>query len=276
MKRLGSWPIVLNEVRFTNKILACDVLFMLDFPYKPSLENFKAKKRILIDHHVPVFKPPTDILMIRGKKPTCVLVWEELQDLADLDDLRWLVAIGSAADKCACFEDEAHVSREELKWFISLISSAGSLGKADVALNSVIEAAELGSPTFLGKTPNSKRLIKFKQKVEHEVNRILHGISPDFAGKRLVVYHISSSLRIQGYLAGRLKNLYPKKVTAVANAQCVDFRTDLPINLVNVLKKCGVQDFGGHPKAAGCTLAKGEEKEFFVKLQEELEKTLNK
>lgn len=280
MKKLKNFPkytIPLKGARDLKKLSACKTVFILDSPYKKFFNVLKGRV-ILFDHHVQLESAPKTFLVHYGKKPTCVLVYEELKKIVDLDDVKWLVAIGSFADKAPCYQQSVlrYVSRSRLYFFISLISSAGSFGRADVAMNSLVEAAELGSPTFIGVTPNSKRLIGYKIAVERETGKLMHEIKPEFVGKRLVIYRINSKMHVQGYFAGMLKRAHRKHVISVINMGFdrahIDFRTDAKINMVEILKKCDLDDFGGHPQAAGCSISKRELENFIKKLKEQLEK----
>ena len=194
----------------------------------------------------------------------------------------WISFIGIKADKAEeeC-KDVVELAlkhfpelKEREKKLINLISTSRNLDDARVVVNSLIEAYNMGGPSFLGKTPSSYKLLELNKKVYEYALKSLLRTKKLVETKYVEVYTINSKFNIQSILVSKLARIRPDKSVLVANLKGdiihVEVRTPLKkgYSKFEKLIKGLIDDMGGHDNAFGFSL----HKEKFPQLLETLSK----
>jgi len=251
-------------------------------------EQSSRRKTAVFDHHK-IFADTGDLLIVNPCKASIpdtmnpsasYVAWRA----CGTEETGWLAAVGAIGDKGEnkigelLEETKARygISMEELKKCAQILDAAEAYepGGAGEVVGTLMEC---GGPTDLlqGEEPKIKELRGKKEKIEAEIERL----ADEYAGKSnetLIAYGIETKYGIKGDVANILQERYPHKIVLVyvekKGQVRLSMRTNLDADTATAIKKAlGPQGRGGgHPKAAGAEMPKGEFEGFLGRLSKEL------
>jgi single-stranded DNA-specific DHH superfamily exonuclease len=147
---------------------------------------------------------------------------------------------------------------------INLTSTSRNIHDASIVVNGLIECYNIDSPSFLGKTVSSAKLLKINKEIEKEIEKVLINSEKILETKNNVIYRINSRFNIQSIVSNKLITIYPNKNIIICNSGSnkkimyleVRSKEDELLEKLCVRLKDLVEDIGGHKKAFGFSIKK--------------------
>ncbi|OGI12271.1 hypothetical protein A3K64_03020 [Candidatus Micrarchaeota archaeon RBG_16_36_9] len=269
-----------------------DFIVTMDIPFdeKPEyiLKFAKKSKVLIIDHHQvhENMNRYTNIVHInpeffKTEIPSykyCVskLVYDIISKICNIESLDWLAGIGILNDKCEDVWKEFmeniykkyNITQAELKIVNDIITSGYHYSGLKGASKGYEACLEAKSPRDIleSKTINSKRLKKFYDAIEKEINNILlswRKKAEIFNDKKLIILKINSKFLLNSPISTSISMEKPDYTVVVAgkrgNAMHISLRRQdkkincgkLAADATNNLKNA---KGGGHVPAAGASI----------------------
>jgi len=284
-KRKIKYSYELTEVPI-EKLEIKKVMIFLDINLDNALK-FASEKTLIIDHHQFDKKPKIPFYNPREKDPksyipASYLVYEVCSELEDMEETKWIAAVGVIGDKgdensefCRKFVEDFE-NRKELDLISDYIFSATLVEHdkeykiLDILLNAKSSKEVVQNP-YLKECYNiiQNEISKSNNKIEREGNIIfVEVISP---------YNIKSIIATQ--ILEKNKDAIVVAYSIFKDSYNISIRTNTEINLGEIVKKvakvCG-GDGGGHRKAAGARIKRDKIEIFKEAFIFEVESFLNK
>jgi len=260
LERLGfAYPTILvtgkGESAYTPKTkkLAAEtnpsVLFVLDLgckeePVVPEVPT------LFVDHHRPFGVPPKDVLISSYTwEPipnASLLVWWLCREVADVEDLDWIAAIGTLSDlgdKAPFDIVPAAKKKYKAKWLkeaTALVNAArrSSAGDADTALRAILTASH-PREIVEGETEEARRLWEYRSEAKAAFNKAKHA-APHFSGQ-VVLMRIKSPCYVHPLVAQIWRNRFRDRIVIAANEGYIpgyvafSVRTSAEVNVLDFL-----------------------------------------
>lgn len=279
IERLGGKPRVLHpgkgehvhteSLRRRLRAARPGLILVLDMgsrsgPILPSVPT------MVVDHHQPHgFPDGATVVSSFGHEPTApcsVLAYELFQRLARLDDLDWVMAIGSVADLGVDAEiDEVKAivrrfGRKNITEAVALLNAPRRSATHDVetAFRVLLEAKH-PSDIARGRVPGVDRLREARGQVASEMSRCAR-IAPRISGGFALI-SFSSAAKVHPLVARRWMDRLSNQIVIAANYNYLPGKVNFAIrskreqNLISLLRKFPLpaeSDTGyGHPRATG-------------------------
>lgn len=224
-------------------------LFVLDLgcQEEPVLPNVPT---LFVDHHRPLGVPPKGTLISSYTwEPipnSSLLVWWLCSEVADVEDLEWVAAIGTLSDlgDKAPFDIIPRAKkRYKAKWLkeaTTLINAArrSSAGDAETALRAILRASH-PREIVEGATPEARRLWDYRAEVSAAFAEGRRA-SPKFS-RQVALVRVSSPCYIHPLVAQIWRTRLPKYIVIVANEGYLpgyvafSVRTSAEVNVLDFL-----------------------------------------
>jgi len=216
---------------------------------------------LFIDHHRPFGVPPEGVLISsytwRPIPNSSLLTWWLCREMADVEDMDWVAAIGTLSDlgDKAPFEIIPEAKKKyKAKWLkeaTALINAArrSSSGDATVALRAVLKASH-PKDIVQGASEEARRLAEFRQEVKEAFNEAKRA-RPEFSGNVALV-RISSPCYVHPLVAQIWRTRLPKYIVIVANDGYIpgyvafSVRTAANVNVLDFLGRIEVDVAEGY------------------------------
>jgi len=235
-------------------------LFVIDLGCKdePVVEGVPT---LFIDHHRPFGVPSEGVLISsytwRPIPNSSLLTWWLCREVADVEDLDWVAAIGTLSDlgDKAPFDIIPEAKKKyKAKWLkeaTALINAArrSSSGDASIALRAVLKASH-PREIVEGASEEARKLAEFRQEVKAAFNEAKRA-RPQFSGKVALV-RISSPCYVHPLVAQIWRTRLPKYIVIVANEGYIpgyvafSVRTASDVNVLDFLGRIEVDVAEGY------------------------------